>query len=126
MIALLLVLVTLGADPDRPVDFDTEIVPVLTRAGCNTALAMERPSAGAGSVSHFWGVIPRSISSRSFMISKAVESTSNIPSEACSSSNPPKGSNTAAASGSPLSDHRPSACTNGSPREPRALSPEGW
>ncbi len=36
MIALLLVLVTLGADPDRPVDFDTEIVPVLTRAGCNT------------------------------------------------------------------------------------------
>ncbi len=35
MTALLVILVTLGAGPNHPVDFDTEVVPVLTRSGCN-------------------------------------------------------------------------------------------
>ncbi len=32
---VLLLLSVVGAEPTRPVDFDTEVVPVLTKAGCN-------------------------------------------------------------------------------------------
>ena len=32
---LLLLTVAAGAEPARPVDFDTEIIPVLTKSGCN-------------------------------------------------------------------------------------------
>src|SRR5262249_44298713 len=32
---VLLLLAPVGADPVRPPDFDTEVIPVLTRAGCN-------------------------------------------------------------------------------------------
>ena len=36
MTVFLIVLATVGAGPERGVDFDTEIVPLLTRGGCNT------------------------------------------------------------------------------------------
>lgn len=44
---LLLMSCVLGADP-RPIDFDTEIVPVLTKAGCNAG-ACHGAAAGRGS-----------------------------------------------------------------------------
>src|SRR5262245_7113590 len=47
MTAGLLLLALVGADPVRPPDFDTEIVPVLTRAGCNAG-ACHGAAAGRG------------------------------------------------------------------------------
>lgn len=48
MTGLLLLLALLpGADPVRPVDFDSEIVPVLTKAGCNAG-ACHGAAAGRG------------------------------------------------------------------------------
>ncbi|TVP96295.1 MAG: DUF1553 domain-containing protein [Planctomycetaceae bacterium] len=43
----LVVLAILSADPQRPVHFDTEIIPVLTRAGCNAG-ACHGAAAGRG------------------------------------------------------------------------------
>ena len=47
MTAGLLLLAVVGADPVRPPDFDTEVVPVLTRAGCNAG-ACHGAAAGRG------------------------------------------------------------------------------
>ena len=44
---LLLLMATVGADPIRPPDFDTEIVPVFTKAGCNAG-ACHGAAAGRG------------------------------------------------------------------------------
>ena len=33
---LILVTALIGSGNDRPVDFDTEVIPILTRSGCNT------------------------------------------------------------------------------------------
>jgi hypothetical protein len=43
----LLCLLILGAEPDRSIDFDTEIIPVLTKAGCNGG-ACHGAAAGRG------------------------------------------------------------------------------
>jgi len=45
--AALLVALLIGAGPARPVDFDTEIIPVLTKAGCNAG-ACHGAAAGRG------------------------------------------------------------------------------
>jgi Protein of unknown function (DUF1553)/Protein of unknown function (DUF1549) len=44
---ILLLLAAVGADPARPPDFDTEIVPVFTKAGCNAG-ACHGAAAGRG------------------------------------------------------------------------------
>jgi hypothetical protein len=47
MTCVALCLALLAAEPERPVDFDTEIIPVLTKAGCNAG-ACHGAAAGRG------------------------------------------------------------------------------
>lgn len=54
----LLSMTLLAADPVRPVDFDSEIIPILTKAGCNAGACHGAAAGQAGFHLSLWGAEP--------------------------------------------------------------------
>ena len=71
---LILVTALIASGRDRPVDFDTEVIPILTRSGCNTGACHGAAIGRGGFKLSLLGGDPRVITRRSSTNWRAVGS----------------------------------------------------